>query len=138
MRLVVLTPQSVVVDEDVVAVRAEDATGSFGILDRHADFLTTLPPSVVAFRRADGSESFVAVRGGFLVVEDRRTVEITTREAIRSDDLAEVRHEVEGRLRRIEDVEATARQALRKFEGALVRKMTEWQEIERRRAGGSS
>jgi F-type H+-transporting ATPase subunit epsilon len=35
MRLRIVTPLSVVIDEDgVLALRAEDATGSFGILPR--------------------------------------------------------------------------------------------------------
>ena len=50
MRLRIITPLSVVVDEDgVLALRAEDATGSFGILPRHADFLTSLAISVVSW-----------------------------------------------------------------------------------------
>ena len=40
MRLLITTPTAVVIDEqDVVAVRAEDESGSFGILNGHADFL---------------------------------------------------------------------------------------------------
>ncbi len=48
MRLRIITPLAVVVDEDgVLALRAEDASGSFGILPGHADFLTSLAISVV-------------------------------------------------------------------------------------------
>ena len=36
--------------DDVVSVRAEDASGSFGILPGHADLITVLTPSVVAWR----------------------------------------------------------------------------------------
>ena len=40
MKLRIVTPLSVVVDEDgVQALRAEDASGGFGILRGHADFL---------------------------------------------------------------------------------------------------
>ena len=47
MRLRITTPLSVVVDEDgILSLRAEDATGSFGILPRHADFLTSLAISI--------------------------------------------------------------------------------------------
>ena len=39
MRLLITTPTTVVVDDpDVVALRAEDDSGSFGILQGHADF----------------------------------------------------------------------------------------------------
>ncbi len=57
MRLLIATPTSIVIDEhDVVAVRAEDESGSFGILNGHADFLTALSMSIVAAgRRYDAS-----------------------------------------------------------------------------------
>ncbi len=43
MRLRITTPLAVVIDEDaVLALRAEDASGSFGIQPLHADFLTSL------------------------------------------------------------------------------------------------
>ena len=48
MRLLITTPTAVVIDDpNVVAVRAEDESGSFGILNGHADFLTALTVSVV-------------------------------------------------------------------------------------------
>ena len=54
--------------DDVVSVRAEDASGSFGILPGHADLLTVLTPSVVAWRHADGRPGWCAVRRGVLTV----------------------------------------------------------------------
>jgi hypothetical protein len=47
MRLLITTPTSVVMDDpNVIAVRGEDESGSFGILGGHADFLTALTVSV--------------------------------------------------------------------------------------------
>lgn len=88
MRLLITTPTAVVVDEhDVNAVRAEDESGSFGILDGHAEFLTALAISVVSWRQADGRQRFCAVRRGVLSVVDGDEVAIATREAIVGDDL---------------------------------------------------
>ena len=43
MKLVITTPTEIVVDEEPVHhVRAEDASGAFGVEPRHADLLTTL------------------------------------------------------------------------------------------------
>lgn len=57
MRLTITTPTAVAVDvADAVQVRAEDFSGGFGIRTGHADFLTALVPSVVIWRREDGSE----------------------------------------------------------------------------------
>lgn len=90
MKLRIVTPLSVVLDEDgVLAVRAEDASGSFGILPRHADFLTSLAVSVVAWTSGDGGRHYCAVRHGTLSVSDAgQEVAIATREAVTGDDLA--------------------------------------------------
>ena len=69
MKLRIVTPLSVVVDaDDVVSLRAEDATGSFGILPGHADFLTSLAISVVTWRSSGGTPQFCAVRRGVLSI----------------------------------------------------------------------
>ena len=64
----------------VASVRAEDESGSFGILPGHADLLTVLPPSVVRWHGADGVERFCAVDGGVLTVTAGRNVAIACRE----------------------------------------------------------
>lgn len=90
MRLVVTTPTAVLIDaEPVQAVRAEDASGAFGIWPGHADFLTVLAPSVVRWNGADGAPHYVAVRGGVLAVRDGR-VEIAVREAFAGDSIEQV------------------------------------------------
>ena len=52
MRLRILTPLSVVMDEQIDSLRAEDDSGSFGILPGHAPFLTALAVSIVSWRKA--------------------------------------------------------------------------------------
>ena len=89
MRLRIVTPLSVVIDEDgVLALRAEDATGSFGILPHHADFLTSLAISVVSWEGDDGTRHYCAVRRGVLSVGGGHDIAIATREAMPGDDLA--------------------------------------------------
>ncbi len=114
MRLRIITPLFVVVDEDgVLALRAEDATGSFGILPRHADFLTRLAISVVSWESSDGTRHHCAVRRGVLSVIAGRDIAIATREAVQGDDLATLDKTVLNRFRadieaeRAEHVEST-------------------------------
>jgi F-type H+-transporting ATPase subunit epsilon len=66
--LTITTPAQILAASDnVVAVRAEDRSGSFGVLPGHADLLTALIPSVVRWRTVDGAARFCAVRGGCLL-----------------------------------------------------------------------
>ncbi len=95
MRLTITTPLAIVIDtDDVVHVRAEDETGSFGILKGHADFLTALEISVVIWRDGKGAEHYVAVRGGMFEVENGEEISIATREAVPGDDLAKLEADV--------------------------------------------
>ena len=51
MKLTITTPLAVILAEDgIMAIRAEDASGSFGILPGHADFLTNLTLSIVGWK----------------------------------------------------------------------------------------
>lgn len=110
MRLRIVTPLSIVVDEEIGSLRAEDSSGSFGILPSHAPFLTALAISIVSWRIGP-VERFCAVRGGVLTVIGG-TIAIATREAIAGDDLATLDADVLSQFQadadaeRVEHVEA--------------------------------
>lgn len=88
MRLLITTPTAIVVDEkNVSSVRAEDASGSFGILSGHADLLTALAVSIVSWANVEGLTHYCAVRRGVLSVSGGSEIAIATREAIPGDDL---------------------------------------------------
>ena len=132
MRLVIATPVLVATDiDDAVAVRAEDASGKFGILNRHADLLTVLAISVLSWRRRDGREGHCAVRGGVLSVNGGKTVSVATREAVVSDDLVKLEHEVLTRFRRTGEEEKAARAASARLYLAAVRRMLAYLRPER-------
>lgn len=100
MKLTISTPLSILAEvDDIRHLRAEDATGAFGILPGHADFLTTLSTSVVSWQEARGAEHHAAVRGGVLEVHAGRTVSIATREAVLGDDLTRLETDILTRFR---------------------------------------
>lgn len=83
LHLTIATPARVLFDStEVVALRAEDATGSFGILPGHAAFLTVLAPSVLRWHGADGIEQFCAVKEGVLRVSGGHEISIACREGV--------------------------------------------------------
>jgi len=124
MRLLITTPSSVVVDErNVAAVRAEDETGSFGILDGHTKFLTALTVSVVSWRGAEDRPRFCAVRRGVLSVLPGTEVAIATREAIVGNDLAQLEQVVLARLREALEAERAARTESSRLQVQAVRQI---------------
>ena len=124
MRLIISEPARVIADyEDVVSVRAEDASGSFGILLGHADLVTVLIPSVLAWRHSDGRPGWCAVRRGVLSVRAGREVAIATRQAQLGDDLAALEHAVLERYRAELDAERRARVAATRMHTAAIRQI---------------
>lgn len=114
MRLRIVTPLSIVIEEDgVLALHADDATGSFGILPGHADFLTSLAISVVSWESSNGMRHYCAVRRGVLSVANGKDIAIATREAVPGDNLVTLDKTVLARFRadieaeRTEHVEST-------------------------------
>jgi F-type H+-transporting ATPase subunit epsilon len=105
LHLIVTTPTKVLAEADnVVSVRAEDESGSFGILPGHSYLLTVLTPSVVHWRGADGATSFCAVRGGVFTVSAGRNVALACREGVVSDSLQDLEAKVRAvRAQQLED-----------------------------------
>ncbi len=103
MKLVIVTPLAVSVEEEGVrAFAAEDASGRFGVLPGHADFLTELAVSVASWTNADGARRHAAVRGGALTVSGDE-IRLATREAVTGDDLETLSDDVLARFRAEED-----------------------------------
>ena len=124
MRLIVATPTAIALDESSVRhVRAEDPSGAFGIEPGHADFLTTLSICVVRWRKGDGVEHYIAVRGGVLRVRDGKLVEIATREAVVNDDLEHLRREILSAMEQNVEAERSARSGVIGLEQAAIRQI---------------
>lgn len=124
MRLLITDPIAIAVDaDDVASVRADDGSGSFGILSGHADFLTTLSISVVSWHHADGRPGFCAVRAGILTVARGRDVRVATREAHVGDDLDQLETVVLAGYRAHIEGERTARSASTKLRMQAIRHM---------------
>jgi F-type H+-transporting ATPase subunit epsilon len=95
LHLTIATPARVLFDsEQVAALRAEDETGSFGILPGHAAFLTVLTPSVLRWQAADGGEHFCAVKEGILSVSGGSDIAIACREGVLGDSLDDLEAQV--------------------------------------------
>jgi len=94
LHLLITTPQQILVDcADVVALRGEDASGSFGLLPGHVDYLTVLLPTVLRWRRAGGGQGFCAVRGGVLTLSGGE-LRVACREGVVGERLEQLETQV--------------------------------------------
>lgn len=130
MKLKVLLPTEILVDQEVTKVIAEAENGSFCLLPRHIDFVAALPPGILIFESAEGNEEFIAVDEGTLVKVGREVL-VSTRNAVRSSELGTLKQIVEQEFRVLDDREKMTRSASAKLEADLVRRFIELGEYER-------
>ena len=130
MRLKLLTPIEVLVDETVAKINAEGPEGMFCLLPRHRDWVAALVPGIVGFVTPDGRETFVAVDQGVLV-KCGEEVLVSVRRAVRDSDLARLWEVVETRFCHYDDQEKAARSAIARLEAGVIRRFLELQEPHR-------
>jgi F-type H+-transporting ATPase subunit epsilon len=126
MRLKVLLPTEVLLDEEAGKVTAEAQNGFFCLLPAHIDFVTALVPGLLSFESKEGEEIFVAVDEGVLVKEGQN-VWVSTRNAMRGTELGRLRKTIEDTFKVLDDREKTARSAMAKIEAGFVRRFLEIQ-----------
>jgi F-type H+-transporting ATPase subunit epsilon len=124
LHLTITTPGQVLVDAaEIRALRAEDASGSFGILPGHTDLVTVLPASVVDWEDAAGQRHYCAQRGGVVSVTGGDRVSIACRQGTLGDDLTALATEVR-RLRNAEqDIDRRARVEQMRLHAQAVRQL---------------
>ncbi|MGA2511723.1 MAG: F0F1 ATP synthase subunit epsilon [Candidatus Acidiferrales bacterium] len=124
MRLTVWLPTEILMQEEVSRIKAEAPNGWFGLLPRHIDFVTALVPSVLTFARTSGTEEYLAIDHGILV-KCGPEVSVSTRAAVRSANLAQLRKDVEARFEAEEEREKKTLSSEVKLEADLVRGLLE-------------
>jgi F-type H+-transporting ATPase subunit epsilon len=124
MKLKLLIPTQVVVDQDVTKVVAEGEHGSFCLLPQHVDFLAVLVPGLLAFEDENGDEQFAAVDEGVLVKRGDEVL-VSTRQATRGSDLDKLRSTVREEFAALDDRERAAQAATAKLEASFLRSYLE-------------
>lgn len=123
MKLTVLLPIEVLVDEHTTRVVAAARNGSFCLLPRHVDFVTALVPGILSWTTADG-EQFAAISEGILVKSGPH-VSISARDGVRGQHLETLQQMVEERFLVLDDRERSARQAAARLEADFFRRFLE-------------
>ena len=127
MRLRIVLPSHIEVDEPVRKVNAEAQDGAFCLLPRHVDFVTTLVPGLLSYEPEGGGEAFLAVGGGTLVKSGDEVLVSTTYSA-RGPELGRLREAVEEKFRQLDEREQKARSAVSKIEADFIRRLIELEE----------
>lgn len=126
MRLRVFLPTKILIDQEVTKVVAEAENGSFGILPKHIDFVAALTPGILSFE-SGGEEEFMAVDEGVLV-KCASDVMVSTRKAVRSRNLGELKRTVEEEFGTLNERERKTRSILAKLEADFTERFLRMRE----------
>ncbi len=126
MRLKVLLPTRVLIDQDVTKVTAEAENGSFCILPRHIDFVAALVPGILSFK-SNREEEFLAVDEGILVKRGNEVM-VSIRKAVRGKNLGTLKQTVEEEFRILDEREKKTRSILVKLELDFARRFFQLRE----------
>ena len=127
MKLTITTPFGIIVDSvNILSLKAEDATGRFGILPLHADFMTLLGISVLSWQDVQQKTFYCAVNKGVFVVSGGNDVSIATREAVVGEELADLKKRVIGEFSIASDLESKTRLTQERFQAEAIRRIQDY------------
>jgi len=127
MRLKVLLPTEILIDEDVVKIIAEAENGSFCLLPRHVDFVSVLAKGILTFVTPEGKEEFAALDGGILV-KVGSDVLVSSQSGVRSTELGRLKQTVMEEYRGRSERDKKALSAGARLEADIVRRFMELKE----------
>jgi F-type H+-transporting ATPase subunit epsilon len=124
IKLEVVTPDKLVLSEDVDIVVATGTEGEFGVLRNHIPFLSTLQEGELRYRQGNKLE-YLAVSGGFAeVLPDKVTILAEAAELAREIDIdraKRARERAEERLRQAKREETDYVRAEASLRRSLIR-----------------
>ena len=104
LKLEIVTPDKVVLSEEVEYVGLPGVVGQFGVLKNHVPFLSALSIGTLYYRKEDGKNRYVFVSGGFAeVTPDSVTVLAESAERAEDIDVARARKAKERAERRLRE-----------------------------------
>ena len=118
-------------EDGVASLRAEDASGGFGIHPGHADLLTVLDIGVVSWVDQAGRTQHCAIRRGVLRVHGGDTIEIAAREAIVDDSLERLESTVLAEFRNRDEAERSSKTESQRLELQALREIMRYLQPER-------
>lgn len=123
LKLKILLPAGVLLEEEVEQVTAEAENGFFTILPRHIDFVAALVPGIFYYLTPDDKESFLALDEGILVKQGEQVYVSATR-AIYGEDLEHLQETVENEMKQLGESEKKARTVMARLEADTLRRFT--------------
>lgn len=125
MKLKILLPSRIFLDESVKKITGESPMGGFTLKPRHIDMTTAIVPGIMTYTTGSEKTVHLAVDRG-VAVKQGDAVTVAVRNAVRGE-LGELEQEVRKMLRFTNERERTARTAVARLEADFVRRLLEFE-----------
>jgi F-type H+-transporting ATPase subunit epsilon len=133
IRLEIVTPEKIVVNEDAQIVMAPGVLGEFGVLIGHTPFLTALKAGALRYTDTQGGEHVVFVSGGFAeALPNKVTILAESAERRRDIDLERARAAVERARKRLAEQRSKDEMDFVRAQAALQRALLRMKIAEKR------
>lgn len=124
MLLKILLPAEILIEQEVKKIIAEAENGSFCLMPNHIDFVATLAPGLFTYEPVAGGQELLAMDVGTLVKKGADVL-VSTRNAVRAQDLGKVKQVVVQQYEMLDEREKMVRSASAKLEASLIRRFVE-------------
>ena len=122
IQLEIVTPERMLVSEQVTEIQIPGTSGYIGVLPGHAPLITELRSGEFSYRRPDGSIQRLALHWGFAeVLPDKVTVLAERAEKASDIDVEVARRQQQMAEEQLKDPNANQEEALRLVERAKTR-----------------
>lgn len=126
MNLKILLPFRIFAETSGISrIVAETCEGSFGLLPRRLDCVTSLVPGILIYENETEGEVYVAVDEGVLV-KTGLNVLVSVRNAIGGTDLGLLHAAVEREFLNLTEREQSVRSVMAKMESGFIRRLAEF------------
>lgn len=132
----IVTPERVVLKEEVTQVTAPTRDGEITVLPNHIPLVASLMPGVIEVKRPDGQAEIISTSGGFIeVLRDKVVILADTAERAAEIDLARAEEarqraeELKKEARSKEEVDFTALATKIEKELARTRAVKRWKKL---------
>lgn len=121
MNLQIMLPTDVLVDTSVIKLVAEAENGSFCLMPRHVNFVTSLAPGILTYTDLKLNEHFVGVANGVLI-KTGNDVLVSVEYGVEGNNLGELRDNVRHYFEVVDENERQAVSAVARLEADFVRR----------------
>ena len=120
----IITPEGVVVSEQIDHVYLPGALGEMGVLDHHAPIITSIQPGELRYTPVGKKEERLVVGTGFFQVENDRLILVTDM-ALNDDqiDTTNVEKAIETAKQALKEREGMTREDQARFEANLTKQI---------------